>query len=192
MLYNTTKGYFWREHMDYDSPVSRYSTTIRFVAIAAVLVILLVVGLVFSKRIVASMTSTPSPTTADTSRQQETEAQKAAREERKKNTAEKVQKQQAAADKAAADAKAQEAKQQADAKKAQEAAAAQAAAQTAATPKPSGVASTGPSAVASTGPEDAIPYAIAIAALGFAGVTFVRSRRDLRRTIEQMLGATSV
>ncbi|MBI3494727.1 hypothetical protein HY004_01970 [Candidatus Saccharibacteria bacterium] len=175
--------------MDYDSPVSRYSTTIRFVAIAAVLVILLVVGLVFSKRIVASMTS--EPTKVATQDKKTNDTNKA--EQEKQAAADKAAKEkQAATDKAAADAKAQEAKQQADAKKAQEAAAAQAAAQAAATPKPSGVASTGPSAVASTGPEDAIPYAIAIAALGFAGVTFVRSRRDLQRTIEQMLGATSV
>ena len=175
--------------MDYDSPVSRYSTTIRFVAIAIVLVILLVLGLVFSKRIVANMTSEPTKVATEDKKTKDTNRA----EQEKQVAADKAAKdKQAAADKAAADAKAQEAKKQADAKKAQEAAAAQAAAQAAATPNPSGVASTGPSAVASTGPEDAIPYAVAIAALGFAGITFVRSRRDLHRTIEQMLKTTSI
>lgn len=190
MLYNTTKGYFiWREYMDYDSPVSRFSTTVRFVAVALVLVVLLLLGVFLSKSIVTSMNEGSKPNVAttdkkDTSKVAGTDnsekiaAEKAANEQKKADEAEKAR----------LAAEAETAKQEAEAKKkADEAAAAkakeEAAAAQAAQTVPS-VASTGPSEVASTGPEEAIPYLIAIAALSYAGYIFIRSKKQLFITKE--------
>lgn len=169
--------------MDYDeTPVSRYSNTIRFVAVAIVLVILLVLGIFFSKKIVTSMTDTPSSKTATTTDKKTAEQNKAEQEKQaatNKATQEKQAKEKA--DKLAVEQKqAEEAKKQEEAKKAQAAASSQ--------PKPApSVASTGPSAVASTGPEDVPYYLVALIGLSFAGVTFQRSRRELRRTLQEKL-----
>lgn len=154
--------------MDYDdSPVSRYSTTIRFVAIALVLVILFILGLVASKQIVANMTDKPTEKTANNDTSDE---QKKKQEELNKATQEKQAKEKAAKEKAAA------AKEEAAAKKAAAAAKAKAAREAAAAE----VANTGPSDVASTGPIDTAAYTVAAGGLGYGIAVFVRSRRVVR------------
>lgn len=168
--------------MDYDSPVSRFSTTVRFVAVALVLVVLLLLGVFLSKSVVTSMNEGSKPNVAttekkDTSKVAETDnsekiaAEKAASEQKKAEEAEKAR--------IASEAEAKKKADEAAAAKAKEEAAAAQAAQTV----PS-VASTGPSEVASTGPEDAIPYFIGIAALSYAGFTFIRSKKQLFITKE--------
>lgn len=178
MLYNTYKGYLERQYMDYDStPVSRYSTTIRFVAIGVVLVILFIVGLILSKNMVTSMTDQSPDKVASNDNGKSDEAKQAEKE--KQIASEKAASEKAQTDKAEKQAEEAAKKQEAEVKKAQEAAAAaQATAQAAVSTPQTGVASTGPSAVASTGPEEAIPYAIAIGALGYSFTVYLRSRRE--------------
>ena len=176
--------------MDYDSPVSRFSTTVRFVAVGLVLVVLLLLGIFFSKRIVTSMNEGAKPSVATTEKKDISKVAKT--DDSEKNAAEKQTAEQKKADeaeKAKAAAEAEAAKQEAEAKKkADEAAAAKAKEEAAAaaqsTPTTPSVASTGPSAVASTGPEDAIPYLIAVAALSYAGFAFIRSKKQLFTTKE--------
>lgn len=161
----------WRFYMDYDdSPVSRYSTTIRFVAIALVLVVLFILGLVASKQIVANMTDKPDVIDTKTANTDTSDEQKKKQEAVNKATQEKQAKEKAAKEKAAA------AKEEAAAKKAAVAAKAKAAHEAAA----ASVASTGPSDVASTGPIDTAAYTIAAGGLGYGVAVFVRSRRPAR------------
>lgn len=155
--------------MDYDSPMSRYSSTIRFVAITLVLAILLILAIFISKQVITA-------NTADSSKPQATKSDK-----KDKKSADK-----SVSSSAVQKRRTDEAKKKEEAKQAQEATT-----QAQNTPN-SGVASSGPSTVTSTGPtENIIALVLGLSALGYGGLSFVRSRRDLARTIEQKHGPSS-
>ena len=156
--------------MEYDQPTSRYSSTIKFGAIGVVLVVLLLVGVMASKQFITAMNEDPKQPvavapenkkettskdnkTADQKAQQEKEAQ----EEKKAEEETKARQAEEAARRAEIERQAQEA-------------AAAAASQPAIT-SPGNVASTGPA-------EDAAMYLLGVFAISFAGMSFVRSRRE--------------
>ncbi len=165
--------------MEYDQPTSRYSSTIKFGAIGVVLVVLLLVGVMASKQFITAMNEDPKQPvavapenkkettskdnkTADQKAQQEKEAQeeKKAEEETKARQAEEETKAR----------QAEEAARRAEIERQAQEAAAAAASQPAIT-SPGNVASTGPA-------EDAAMYLLGVFAISFAGMSFVRSRRE--------------
>lgn len=152
--------------MEYDQPTSRYSSTIKFGAIGVVLVVLLLVGVMASKQFITAMNEEPKqPVAVAPENKKETTSKDS------KAADQKAQQEKAAQEKKQAEeeAKAQEAAEVA--RQAQEAAAAAAAASQTAVTNPGNVASTGPA-------EDAAMYLLGVFAISFAGMSFVRSRRE--------------
>lgn len=151
--------------MEYDQPTSRYSSTIKFGAIGVVLVVLLLVGVMASKQFITAMNKDPKqPVAVAPENKKETDSKD------KKAADQKAQQEKAAQEKKQAEEEAKTREAEEVARQAQEAAAA--ASQSAAVV-------TNPGNVASTGPaEDAVMYLLGVFAISFAGMSFVRSRRE--------------